>query len=80
MAYSRDAPTVRCNEGSFRALDLERYRGYLRTSTRTALGSYSRAMPRSIAVTYRLYVSLFTSDPCTYTNNAHHTPYYLFDG
>ena len=37
------------------------YKGYSRIGTRTALGSYDRAMPRSIGLNYGLCVSAFTT-------------------
>ena len=47
------------------ALDELLYRGYSKLRTRTAIGSYSRPMPRSIEPPLGRCVSLISSDPCS---------------
>ena len=57
-------PTVLPTVGSVKH-PLLAYRGDLKLWTRTALGPYGRAMPRSIGSPYGRCVSLISSDPCT---------------
>ena len=44
--------------------ELGKYRGYSKLRTRTALGSYTRPMPRNIGSPQGRCVSLISSDPC----------------
>jgi len=41
------------------------YRGYSKLRTHTALGRYSRPMPRSIGPSLGWCVSLISSNPCS---------------
>ena len=56
-------PTVLPTVGSVKH-PLLAYRGDLKLRTRTAIGPYGRAMPRSIGSPWGRCVSLLSSNPC----------------
>jgi hypothetical protein len=64
---TKDVP-LGCLQGG--PMEKGSYRGSSLIRTRTALGSYGRAMPSGIGPPYGQCVSLFTSNPCNPCNLA----------